>query len=94
MIHFDCTDTELALIRNIVDRFVEQCKCHGIKRVKRIDLAMDIIACHCNGCPLDLEALACADDFHLTHDVVGIVQHLDRTSGLLNQHFLPRFAQK
>lgn len=87
MINFDCTQTELDLIGCIADRFLEQ-----YKSVRRLDVLMDITACHCNGCPLDLEKLVGADDFSFFHDVVGIMRHLDRVSGQLNQHFLPRFA--
>lgn len=87
MINFNCTQTELELIGRIADRFLAQ-----FKSTRRLDVLMDITACHCNGCPLDLEKLVCADDFSFVHDVLGIMRHLNRGSGQLNQHFLPRFA--
>lgn len=55
-------------------------------------ITMDLIACHKNGCPLKLEALASADDFNLAHDVFGINRHLDRHSGKLTDCFSPRFS--
>lgn len=55
-------------------------------------LAMEITACHLNGCKLDLQALSQADDFNLQHDVFGIRRHLDRDTGKLKDCFLPRFA--
>lgn len=55
-------------------------------------LRMDVTACHLNGCPLDLAALAEAplDDFF--HDLAGIARHLDRSTGQLGDCFLPRYA--
>lgn len=57
------------------------------------DYMMDLEACHCNGCPLDIEKLEKADDFNFTHDVFGIVGHLDRRTGQLTRCFLPRCAR-
>ena len=54
-------------------------------------LAMDITATHANGCRLKLYELLMADDFNFVHDVFGIARHLDRTTGKLMDHFLPRF---
>lgn len=54
-------------------------------------LRMDLSACHANGCPLDFERLAEADDFNLLHDVVGITRHISRETGQLTGHFMPRF---
>lgn len=56
----------------------------------RISRIMDLEACHANGCPLDLTKLAGFDDFNLLHDVCGIASHLDRKTGKLTGHFLPR----
>ncbi|NHO33307.1 hypothetical protein GOB85_12520 [Acetobacter sp. LMG 1636] len=59
-----------------------------------LEIEMDLIATHSNGCPLDLERLYEADDFNLLHDVIGIRRHLDRSTGKLTDHFLPRFSQR
>jgi hypothetical protein len=53
---------------------------------------MDLTACHLNGCPMDLDRLLAADDFNLAHDMFGINRHLDRRTGQLTGHFLPRYA--
>jgi hypothetical protein len=54
---------------------------------------MDLAACHCNGCPLQLTELLDADDFNFSHDIFGIRRHLNRTTGKLDDRFLPRFAR-
>lgn len=59
-----------------------------------MDAAMDITACHCNGMPLDLEALLHADEFDFAHDVLGIRRHIDRETGKLGGCFVPRYAQR
>ncbi len=56
------------------------------------DVQMDIAATHLNGCPLRLADLLAADDFNFSHDVFGIRRHLDRETGKLTGHFLPRFS--
>lgn len=54
---------------------------------------MDLVATHCNGCPLDLQRLfETADDGEFGHDVFGIRAHLDRETGRLTGCFMPRFA--
>lgn len=55
---------------------------------------MNIIACHLNGCPLDLQRLLDADDFNFANDISGIDRHIDRDTGRLLHHFLPRHALK
>jgi hypothetical protein len=59
-----------------------------------IDIQMDLIATHANGCPMDFDQLLAADDFNLMHDVGGIDRHLDRETGELTNCFRPRFAAK
>lgn len=59
----------------------------------RLEMQMDIIACHANGCPLRLDDLLAADDFNLLHDVLGISRHIDRSTGRLTAIFRPRFAE-
>lgn len=54
--------------------------------------AVDLTACHANGCRLDFAKLAEGDDFGLFHDVYGIVNHLDRATGKLGGEFQPRCA--
>jgi hypothetical protein len=52
---------------------------------------MDLSAVHVH-CPLRLVDLLTADDFNFAHDLSGIRQHINRTTGKLENHFLPRFA--
>ena len=59
---------------------------------KQLDVIMDIDACHNNGCPLKLQELLEADDFNFAHDVFGIRRHIDRTTGKLQNCFLPRYS--
>ena len=64
-------------------------KAGGTSQVPQ-DLAMDLIACHLNGTPMDWEALLVAPDFDFVHDVWGIHKHIDRETGRLGDCFLPR----
>lgn len=59
----------------------------------RMTLIMDLSACHAQ-CPLDFSALAKADGFNFSHDVCGIAKHMDRSTGLLTDCFVPRFAKR
>ena len=52
---------------------------------------MDIEAAH-EAVGIDLERLANARDADFVHDVAGIAKHLNRTTGQLENFFLPRFA--
>ncbi len=54
--------------------------------------AMDIQACHTNGCCLKLVDLLKAVDGDFLHDVCGINRHIDRETGKLKDCFLPRYA--
>ena len=53
---------------------------------------MDIDATHNNGCPLKLVELLAADDFNFVHDVFGIRANIDRTTGKLQNCFVPRYS--
>ena len=57
-----------------------------------LDASMDITAVHLHT-PLDLNALACANDLEFAHDVFGILQHINRHTGELENGFTPRFAK-
>lgn len=54
---------------------------------------MDLMAVHCNGCPLDLQKLLEADDFDFVHDLHGIFKHINRSTAQLERCFLPRCAK-
>lgn len=54
---------------------------------------MDLTACHCNGNPLDLDALAGFNNGDFGHDVFGIWQHINRKTGELQNCFVPRSSK-
>ena len=54
---------------------------------------MDLAAVHAT-LRLDFAGLAVASDFDLAHDVGGIRHHLNRTTGELEGHFLPRYLAR
>lgn len=60
---------------------------------KRLDILMDLEAVHAS-VGLRLAELLAADDFNFQHDVDGIRRHLNRETGELGGHFLPRFARQ
>lgn len=63
-------------------------------KVKKMDLVMDLAACHLVTCPLDLYRLFVADEGNFGHDVFGIHRHINRENLKMNDCFLPRFAKK
>lgn len=91
-ISFEVTDQEMLVIDRIVVRAAKAADAAGCPNLDRLSLMMDLCACHANGCPLKLEELAKADDFNFAHDVFGIRNHMDRSTGKLTGCFLPRFA--
>ena len=90
MINWRVSKEDHILIMRIVDRiFLESTQA---KQLDRSTLIMDLTATHANGNPLKLAELAEADKFDLTHDVFGIVNHINRQTGQLEDFFLPRYA--
>ncbi len=88
-VSFDATPDERQLVRRIIER-AEQEELFG--GYDRECLEMDLIATHANGCPIDFNKLLDAGRFDFTHDIAGIVRHLDRRSGELTRFFRPRCA--
>ena len=91
--NFQATKAEFELMNKIADRAVAMARRAGFGYLKRNAL-MDINACHCNGCPLELAELLTAGDYDFAHDVFGIRRHLDRETGKLGGCFLPRHAKR
>lgn len=58
-----------------------------------ISIVMDLDACNSNGCPLDFDKLEAFDAANFGHDIGGINRYLDRETGTLGGHFLPRCAK-
>lgn len=88
-IKFKASKKDENIIRKIVERVFESFKFTGTK----LDLMMDLEACHSNGNPLDFKKLLGFDDFNLLHDVYGIRNHLNRNNGKLENCFLPRCSK-
>ena len=84
---WDITTEEMRKVTAIVDRAEKR-----INQNKRA-LVMDIVATHANGCPLDLNKLLNAKAFDFFHDIYGIIKHIDRHTGELQDCFLPRCAR-
>jgi uncharacterized protein DUF6874 len=64
----------------------------GNTRLDTQAVLMDLTACHANGNPLRLKELLEAELLDFTHDVYGIMQHIDRSTGKLTDFFTPRFS--
>lgn len=93
-ISFKIGNAERVLVENIAERAraLDVKVNPDIKRTSLLTWQMDIIACHANGCPLDLVKLAQFGDADFAHDVFGIARHLDRITGELKDCFCPRCA--
>jgi len=88
---FKATREEMQLIISIAERTTPLLKKYAITWDWQTIL-MDVEVTHCNGCPLNLAALADAPDGDFIHDLFGIRRHLDRNTGTLGGCFLPRYA--
>lgn len=93
MIRFATSAEDFDLIETIATRAVELVASTPIEGYNKQTAMMDISAVHVNGCPLKLKDLAEADDYNFGHDIFGIIRHLDRRTGHLENCFVPRFAQ-
>lgn len=90
-VNFNTTREDQIVINDIAGRAVTMARKAGID-YDLITANMDISATHCNGCRLRLKELLSADDFNFSHDVFGIRRHINRETGKLENHFLPRFS--
>lgn len=93
MVSFNVTKKEADLINKIADRADTLYRRHEIYYISKLNTSMNITATHANGNPLRLKDLLEADDFNFGHDVVGIQNHLDKKTGKLMHHFVPRFSK-
>jgi hypothetical protein len=90
-ISFAATNAETKLIALAIDRFEAlEMLPNGYDRMHML---MDLTAANANGCPLDFAKLLQFADSDFLHDVYGIHQHIDRTTGQLGDGFLPRCAR-
>ncbi len=87
------TKAEADTIAAIANRYWRLCTRYGRTPIASVlAVAMDIEGAHCNGCPLQLVELLTAPDATFMHDVVGIIESIDRRTGKLAGIFSPRFA--
>lgn len=85
-INFYTTQEEAYLIERIAQRAVEI-----NPSFDKLSSCMDLSACH-NSNPLRLQQLLHADESNFTHDVYGIYNCLNRTTGELENLFRPRYS--
>lgn len=76
--------------RDHVDRIVERAK-DLVPDVSSLEVRMDISVVHAQA-PLRLGEFAAADDGNFGHDLYGILSHLNRLTGEMEDCFVPRFT--
>lgn len=91
MISFKVSKSEHRTIVEIADRATTLARQHGIE-YPTTEAMMDVTAAHANGCPLKLADLLAAEQFDFVHDVFGIRRHINRTTGQLEDCFVPRYV--
>ena len=89
---FGATRHEWAVIQQIALRARPLFEQQNIFR-DLVDIEMDLDAVHSNGCPLRLSGLLAAPDFDFKHDLFGIYEYLDRSTGQLTECFSPRYSE-
>ena len=86
---FDVTEEEAVLIASISVRAMRYNEVH--ENTDHLSICMDITAAHCNGSRLDLKSLLESGDSDFLYDVIGIMAHLDRRTGMLGDLFIPKY---
>lgn len=92
-VSFSCCEADRKAARKIARRARDLLLDYKVSRAAW-SIELDVVATHCNGNPLRLEALLAADDFNFLHDISGIARHLNRETGELENGFRPRFSEK
>lgn len=83
------TKSEAKLIGITVDRAERIAAKLGVK-FSACEMIMDLTACNANGCRLDFAKLLAFPDADFAHDVFGVRRYIDRETGRITGHFLPR----
>lgn len=91
MIKWATNREDMKVESQIAQRAVTMARELGIE-YDQMAAIMDVDACHNNGNPLKLQELLDADDFNFAHDVFGIRTNINRTTGKLENCFLPRYS--
>jgi len=89
-INLDALPGDVDLIANIVRRTNDL----DLKEIDMVSLMLDITATHLNDTPLDLKGLLDAELTDFVHDVFGIMKHINRRAGKLEDGFVPRYAAR
>lgn len=92
MVSFAVSRQEALVIRKIAERAVSVVNKTPLGPYDLQSAQMDITAVHANGNPLRLQELLTADDFNFGHDIFGILRHINRDTGKLENFFIPRFT--
>lgn len=86
-------ETNTILISRIAKRFQKVMNKYAPDhKMEVIDTMMDIEAVN-NYLPIDLPGLLMASDADFNHDCCGIMRHLNRESGTLQDCFVPRYVK-
>ncbi|WP_156397337.1 MULTISPECIES: DUF6874 family protein [unclassified Sphingomonas] len=94
---FDIDEADNAYVDQVIERYAAvYLKIFGseLPHDGRLSHRMDLVATHANGNPMDFAKLLAADDFTFAHDIGGIDRHIDRRTGKLLGHFLPRCSKR
>lgn len=89
MINWDISPEDFDLLVKVAERVEKKLSAYPDDRQT---LVMDLNACHSNGCPLDFEGLLEASHGEFAHDIWGIRSNINRETGKLENHFIPRYA--
>lgn len=94
-VEFHATKEEHEIIGKIWKRILPTYKRMKIYQEKgaQLDFRMDMVAIHTNDCPIDFQKLLDADEFTFHHDISGIRNNIDRSTGTLRNCFLPRCSK-
>jgi len=84
---FKATKEEIQTISKIAKRANKMLPSYPV-----LDMTMDLECAH-EETPLKLVELLKTDDANFGHDVFGIRRFLNRTTGKIENHFLPRFIK-
>lgn len=74
-------------------KICERAEKMDISAGERITLIMDLENAH-KDVGLNLAGLLAADDMNFAHDVAGIQRHMNRSTGKLEDFFVPRYAKQ
>ncbi len=96
-VSFDIDAADAEIVDDIVERYAQMYRNifeRDLPKDGRLHLRMDLVATHANGNPMDFAKLNAADDFTFGHDIRGIDRHIDRRTGKLLHHFIPRCSKR